>query len=79
MAPQKIIHLCLCIEGGIRNARNLRGCIEVDGKTLQTTEQVRAFLQEQLAMGRRVLPMHPDCKTFDYLTGCKGCTVEVDP
>lgn len=79
MATRKVIHLCLSIEGGIRNARSLRGCIEVDGKTLQTTEEVRAFLRKQQDMGRRVLPMSPDCKNFDYQKGCQGCTVEVDP
>ena len=78
MATRKVIHLGLSIEGGIRNARILRGCIEVDGKTLQTAEEVRAFLRKQQNMGRKYLPMSPDCKNFDYMTGCKCCTAEVD-
>lgn len=70
----KIIHCCLDIRGGIRNAKDLRGCITVDGKTLQTTKEVKNFLQGQLDMGRRVLPMG-DCDNFDYQTGCKGHVV----
>ena len=72
---RQIIHLCLDISGGIRNAKDLRGCITVDGKTLQTTAEVKNFLQGQLDMGRRVLPMG-DCDNFDYQTGCKGHCVE---
>lgn len=69
------IHCCLSIAGGIKNAKDLRGCIAVDGKTLQTTAEVKNFLQGQLDMGRRVLPMG-DCDNFDYQTGCKGHDVE---
>ena len=47
----KRIHLCLDIEGGIINAKELRGCINVDGKTLNTVKEVRDFLKGQLAMG----------------------------
>ena len=31
---RRIIHCCLDIEGGIRNAKDLKGCITVDGRTL---------------------------------------------
>lgn len=64
-------HLCLNIEGGIKHAAELRGCIEVDGKTLDTVKEVRAFLREQLALGRKYLP-YGECDNFDYQTGCKG-------
>ena len=72
---RRIIHCCLDISGGIRNAKDLRGCITVDGKTLETTKEVRTFLQGQLDLGRRVLPMG-DCDDYDYQTGCKGHYVE---
>lgn len=78
MTIKTIIHLSLSIEGGIRNARSLRNCIEVDGKTLGTTEEVRSFLREQQAMGRKYLPCD-DCDNFDYMTGCKGHTITVEP
>lgn len=71
-------HIHLSIEGGIRNAATLKGVITVDGKTLMTVKEVRAFLREQLALGRRVLPMG-DCDNFDYQTGCKGHKKEVTP
>ena len=74
---RRTIHCCLDIEGGIRNAKDLRGCITVDGRTLMTANEVKSFLREQLAMGRRVLPMG-DCDNFDYQTGCKGHVVEED-
>ncbi len=68
-------HVCLDIAGGIKNAKSLCGCIEVDGKTLDTVKDVRAFLRKQLAMGRRVLPVG-ECDNFDYQTGCKGHPVK---
>lgn len=67
----KLIHCCLDIKGGIKNARFLCGSIEVDGKPLQTVPEVRQFLRDQLALGRKVLPMG-DCDNFDYQKGCRG-------
>ena len=67
----RLIHLCLDISGGIRNAKDLRGCITVDGRTLRTTAEVKNFLQGQLDMGRRVLPCG-NCDNFDYQKGCLG-------
>lgn len=66
-----IQHLCMNIEGAIANAKDLIGCITVDGKTLATVKEIRAFLRKQLAMGRRVLPMCR-CSNFDYQKGCLG-------
>ena len=47
----------------------------MDGKTLDTEQEVKRFLQEQLAMGRRLLPCG-NCDNFDYETGCKGHDME---
>lgn len=69
------IHMSLNIDGGIQNARLLKGCITVDGRVLNTVKEIRAFLYEQKAMGRKVLPMG-DCDNFDYQTGCQGHQVE---
>lgn len=66
-----IRHFSLNIEGGIANAKDLKGCIKVDGKTLETVAEVRKFLRGQLAMGRRVLPTCR-CSNFDYQKGCLG-------
>lgn len=73
--PVTRYHCCLDISGGIKNARMWRSCITVDGKLLQTEKEIKAFLREQQAMGRRVLPIG-DCDNFDYQTGCKGHPVE---
>lgn len=64
-------HLSLNIDGAIRNAKMYKGCITVDGRVLNTVEEIRAFLYEQKAMGRRVLPCG-DCDNFDYQKGCLG-------
>lgn len=66
-----IMHCCLDIEGGIKHAKSLIGCITVDGRTLTSTDEIKAFLRQQLEMGRRVLPCG-DCDNFDYQTGCLG-------
>lgn len=70
-----IRHLCLDIRGGIACARDLCGCITVDGKVLRTVPEVKNFLQEQLDLGYKVLPM-AECDNFDYQTGCRGHIVE---
>ncbi len=72
---RRLIHCCLDISGGMKNAKMLKGCITVDGHTLNTVKEIRDFLQKQLDMGRRVLPMG-DCDNFDYQTGCGGHYVE---
>ena len=72
---KRIIHLSLDIDGGIQNARLLKGCITVDGRVLNTVKEIRAFLYEQKAMGRKVLTMG-DCENFDYQKGCIGHQVE---
>lgn len=74
---RRIIHCCLIIPGGMMNARMLKGVITVDGHTLNTVKEIKNFLQGQLDMGRRVLPMG-DCDNFDYQTGCRGHCVEDD-
>ena len=66
-----IYHCCMSIEGAISNAKTLKGCITVDGYTLQTVKEIRDFMKGELAKGRRVLPMGK-CSNFCYQTGCKG-------
>ena len=68
---RKIMHCCLDISGGIKNAKSLIGCITVEGRTLMDVEEIKSFLREQLELGRRVLPCG-DCDNFDYQTGCRG-------
>ena len=66
-----IYHTCMSIQGGINNAKMLKGCITVDGRALETVKEIRDFLKSELAKGRKVLPMCK-CSNFDYQTGCQG-------
>jgi hypothetical protein len=61
----------MSIEGAIINAKMLKGCITVDGQTLETVKEIRDFMKGELAKGRRVLPIGK-CSNFCYQTGCKG-------
>lgn len=70
-----IMHMALNIDGAIKNAQMLKGCITVDGRVLNTVEEIRHFLYQQKAMGREVLPIG-DCDNFDYKKGCLGHQVE---
>ena len=36
-----IMHCCLDIEGGIKHAKDLIGCITVDGRTLTSTDEIK--------------------------------------
>ena len=66
-----ICHMCMSIDGAILNAKTLKGCITVDGYTLQTVKEIRDFMKGELAKGRKVLPLCK-CSNFDYQTGCRG-------
>ena len=66
-----IRHMALNIDGAIKNAKMWKGCITVDGRVLNTVEEVREFFREQKAMGRDVLPIG-ECDNFDYKKGCLG-------
>lgn len=73
------MHMCLDIEGAIKNSKVLKGCFIPldDGRVLNTIAEIRDFLRGQLAMGRKVLPIG-HCDNFDYQTGCKGHIIEED-
>ena len=66
-----LIHLSLDIKGSLRNPGILKGVITYNGKKLNTEKEIKDFLQYQLSLGRKFLPMG-DCDNFDYQTGCMG-------
>jgi len=66
------VHFSLDISGALKRPKDWVNCITVDGKTFATAEEVTSFLKEQLALGRRLLPLADDCEGFDYQTGCPG-------
>ena len=72
---RRVIHMSLDISGALKRAKDFKGCITVDGKTLMREDEIKDFLRYQLSLGRRVLPCG-DCDNFDYQTGCKGHDVD---
>lgn len=66
-----IQHMCMSIEGAIEHAKDLKGCVEVNGEPLNTVKEIRDYMRKQLLMGHRVLPMCR-CSNFDYQRGCLG-------
>lgn len=72
-----IRHMCIDIDGALKNAQMWKGCITVDGRVLNTVEEVREFFRKQKAMGREVLPLG-DCDNFDYKKGCLGHPSEAE-
>ena len=71
----KRYHVCLDIDGGIRNAKDLVGVIKVDGHPLLRVDEIRRYLNYQKDLGRKVLPCG-DCDNFDYQMGCRGHIVD---
>lgn len=70
-----IRHVRMSVEGAIRNAKDLKGAITVNGVTLYSVKDIRDALQKELAKGREVLPIGP-CEGFDFKNGCPGHTKE---
>ena len=65
-------HVCIDVEESIKHPLSLRGCITTEnGNVLNSSDEVREFLKEQLAQGKKYLPCG-DCDNFDYQQGCKG-------
>lgn len=65
------IHLCIDCEDALRHPKDFKGVIIVDGRTLMTVPEIKAFFREQLEFGHKVIPCG-DCDNFDWETGCKG-------
>jgi hypothetical protein len=67
------IHMCIDIEGLIRNKgkKSMAGIISgySDG-------MVRQYMSECLTKGWRVIPIG-ECNNFDYQTGCKGHNIRI--
>lgn len=74
------IHMRLDVRGLLgqskRDLRKWRGAITVNGRTLQTADEIREFLLDQLEQGRPYLPVG-NCPGFDFKTGCPGHRKEV--
>ena len=71
----KIIHLSLDVEGFLNQARKSPHLAENMFKGRSSSEAIR-ILQENLAIGRKMLPFSSECDGFDYRTGCPGHEVK---
>lgn len=72
----KNIHLSLDLRGAVKNFRPHEwvNCVTVDDRTLTPDEVLDAFIEE-IAAGKRVMPMcmANECPDFDYSgKGCPG-------
>lgn len=66
-----VVHMCLDIRGAMRWSKaRLKGLLVIDGRR-GTADEVWQCLADELARGRRVLPMGK-CDGFSYETGCPG-------
>ena len=74
-----IRHMCVDIRGVLRwKDRDLKGMFTDDNGRTMSADEIRNELYDELAKGRRVLPMSKECVGFDYQTGCPGHPVEDD-
>jgi hypothetical protein len=72
-AMSSILHCCLDIRGAMRWPKRQLGMmlVRADGSHA-SAEEAWEYLADQLAMGRRVIPLGEACEGFDYATGCPG-------
>jgi hypothetical protein len=68
-----MMHLCIDLRGALTNfkAGKWRDCCTDDDGKKMSPHQVQRYFLDQLALGRRVVPMGK-CEGFDYQTGCPG-------
>jgi hypothetical protein len=68
-------HMCLDIRGAITRGL-LKGFQHDDGREM-TEDEAREALFDELAKGRKVIPLSA-CDNFDYQDGCQGHPTEKD-
>lgn len=76
------LHVCLDIRGALRwSRRRLARLFRTeDGRRYMTAAEAHETLCDELAKGRKVLPLGEPCEGFSYQTGCQGHpTPEVAP
>ncbi len=70
-----MIHGCLDIRGALGWRKSqLRGMFVDELGRKQTADQCREILLDELAKGRKVLPLGDPCEGFSFDTGCPGHT-----
>lgn len=66
--------MCIDVRGAIRNfnPREWRGTVTDDNGRELTIPEIKEWLMDELAKGRRVIPLGKPCEGFSYETGCPG-------
>jgi hypothetical protein len=60
------------IRGALRNVRDLVGSVSDNSGKKLSRREIEDWLMDELAKGRRVVPLGKACEGFDYQTGCPG-------
>jgi hypothetical protein len=69
----RIVHMCIDIRGMLKwPKRRLRNIVSDDHGRYLSADAARDWLLDQLAEGKRVLPLADPCEGFDYQKGCPG-------
>ncbi len=71
-------HMSIDLRGALHNWKDRlwRNCVtDPEGRTM-SPRQVKDWLLDELAKGRKVVPFDPACDNFDYQKGCGGHPVE---
>ncbi|HZC22395.1 MAG TPA: hypothetical protein VE866_03585 [Candidatus Binatia bacterium] len=75
-----LIHLSVSVRWllGMKKsqAKRVMKTLRTDGQPIQSLEQYRGILMDELAKGREFLPTSSDCDNHDWKTGCKGHDVD---
>jgi hypothetical protein len=67
-------HMCINVRGAVRNFRphEWRDCVTTDDGRVMTPSEVLEYFIDEIAKGRRVIPLGEPCEGFSYETGCPG-------
>lgn len=67
-------HICINLRGALMNWADYmwRECVTDEDGRILTPSQVKMRFLNEIAKGRKVIPMDPTCDNFDYQKGCQG-------
>ncbi len=75
-----IIHLSVSVRWllGMKKskAKRFMKSMLFNGKPLESVDQFRHVLMDEIARGREMLPTSSACDNHDWMTGCKGHLVD---
>ena len=74
-AVRRRVHVCLDIRGALSwTKKRLARLMRHESGRWATADEAREALLDEVAKGRKVLPIGEPCEGFDYQTGCPGHT-----